>query len=62
MDNTLTITETVTEILALITARDLVRERLSKDVSGNIYLITVETDLENSVKDLTRKLRKAINA
>ena len=62
MEDTLKITETVNEILSLITARDLVRERLNKDTSGNLYLITVEMDLENSVKDLTKKLRKAINA
>lgn len=60
METTQTITETVTEILALITARDLVRERLNKDATGNLYLVTVEMDLENSVKDLTSKLRRAI--
>lgn len=60
METTQTITETVNEILSLITARDLVRERLNKDTSGNLYLITVEMDLENSVKNLTKKLRNAI--
>jgi hypothetical protein len=59
-DNTLTITETINEIIAITDAKDVLQKKYNETIVGNGYLAIVIAHLELSAKHLSSKLANAI--
>jgi hypothetical protein len=58
-DNTLSLAESVEEILLLIKTRDTIRDNYNTDKSGNHYLYLVIMSLEITIKNLTNRVQDA---
>jgi hypothetical protein len=59
-ETTLTITETINEIIAITNAKDVLQKKYNEKVSGNSYLAIVMLHLELSAQHLSSKLANAI--
>jgi hypothetical protein len=58
-DNTISLAESVEEILALINARDIVRANWKTDTIENSYLYTVVMSFEIAIKNLALRVQSA---
>lgn len=59
-ETTLTIQETINEIIAITDAKDVLQKKYDEKVSGNSYLAIVMLHLELSAQHLSSKLANAI--
>ena len=59
-ETTLTIQETINEIIAITDAKDVLQKKYNEAIVGNSYLIIVMLHLELSAKHLSSKLANAI--
>jgi hypothetical protein len=60
--NTLTITETINELIAITNAKDILQEKYNDSPIRNSYLGIVIMHLEISAKNLSSKLANAIES
>ncbi len=59
-ETTLTITETINEIIAITNAKDVLQKKYNETIVGNGYLAIVMLHLELSAQHLSSKLANAI--